>query len=61
MEQRIRISGLLVAVGLLVQMITFIWSNPTAFLVFILIGGILPAVGMLIYLYSLVSMTSKQP
>ena len=61
MEQRIRISGLLVAAGLLVQMITFIWSNPTAFLVFILIGGTLQAAGMLIYLYSLVSMTSKQP
>lgn len=54
-EQRIRWAGLLVALGLAVQLITFIWIHPLAFIAFAVIGCPLVGAGVLLYLYSLVS------
>lgn len=58
-ERRIRQSGVLMIAGLLVELITLRWSHPTAFLFFLLLGGSLMALGILIYLISLVSAESK--
>ena len=54
-ERRIRWSGQLIVVGLLLQMLTLGWTHPLAFMCFLLIGCPLVAAGMLLYLYSLVS------
>lgn len=53
--RRLKLSGLLVALGLIVQALTLFWPHPTAFLVFLFLGGTLVAVGVLIYLFSIVS------
>jgi hydrogenase/urease accessory protein HupE len=53
--RRIRWSGLLIALGLLLQAITFIWIHPLAFLSFVVIGCPLVLAGVLLYLYSLVA------
>ena len=53
-ERRIHISALLVASGLVIQILTQIWSHPLAFIAFLLIGTPLVAAGALLYLYSLV-------
>lgn len=50
-----RVSGLLVLTGLLLELLALRWSHPTAFLAFALIGMPLVGVGVLIFLYSLVS------
>jgi hypothetical protein len=55
MERRIRLSGLLVVVGLLLQMLTLPMTHPLAFVGFILLGCPLVAAGMLFFLYLLVS------
>lgn len=57
-EQRIRLSGLLLIAGLLVELVTLNWSHPTAFLFFLLLGGVLIAAGIVTYLFSLVSVES---
>jgi hypothetical protein len=54
-ERRIRWSGLLVVIGLVVQMITLIWVHPLAFMAFLLIGCPLVAAGIILFLYSIVS------
>jgi hypothetical protein len=54
-ERRIRWAGLLVVLGLVLQMLTFLSIHPLAFTGFLLIGCPLVAAGMLLYLYSLVS------
>lgn len=56
LEKRIRIAGILTIAGLLVELITLRWSHPTAFLVFILIGGSLIFLGIAVYLLSLASL-----
>jgi hypothetical protein len=58
-QKRIRIAGIFIIAGLLVELITLHWSHPTAFLFFLLIGGTLMAVGIIIYLLSLVSSENR--
>jgi hypothetical protein len=54
-ERRIRWSGMLIVLGLLLQMLTLLWTHPLAFMCFLMIGCPLVAAGMLLFLYSLVS------
>ena len=61
LARRLRISGLLVALGLIVEAITMLWSHPTAFLVFLLLGGSLVAAGVLLYLFSIATLPASPP
>src|SRR5690349_2872485 len=54
-EKRIRVSGLLVATGLLILLVSLLWSHPLAFLAYLVLGCPLMVGGALLYLYSLVS------
>jgi len=54
-ERRIRWSGLIIALGLVIQTCTLFWTHPLAFMAFLLIGCPVVAAGLLFYLYSLVS------
>ena len=58
-EKCIRLAGILLIAGLLVELVTLRWSHPTAFLFFLLLGGALMALGIVIYLLSLVSVENK--
>jgi len=60
-ERRIRLAGILLIAGLLVEFVTLRWSHPTAFLLFLLLGGALMALGIGVYLLSLVSTENKPP
>ena len=58
MERRLRISGILIVLGLLVEALSLIRIHPLAFLGFMFVGGGLLVAGIAIYLYSLVSVAS---
>ena len=60
-ERRLRISGVLLALGLLAELGTLRWLHPAAFLVFLLVGGLLMVPGVLLYLYALVSSPPSNP
>jgi hypothetical protein len=60
-EKRIRLAGILLIAGLLVELATLRWSHPTAFLFFLFLGGALMALGITIYLFSLVSAENNPP
>lgn len=53
MHLRLRVSGIFVLLGLLVEASALGWSHPTAFLIFAFVGIPLQLVGILIFLYSL--------
>lgn len=57
---KLRKSGLLIILGLLVEALTLLWNHPLAFIAFIGIGGLLIAIGILLYLWALVSHTSQK-
>ena len=52
-ESRMRWSAILLIAGLLVEMLTLFSARPTAFLVFVGIGGTLMAAGIVLYLVTL--------
>ena len=54
-EKALRIAGVLICLGLLVQLITLIRVHPLAFMAFILISCPLVVAGIVLHLYSIVS------
>ena len=61
LTQRLRIAGVLIAFGLLIEAWTLLWNSPIGFLVFLGIGGLSIACGILIYLLTLTSVPAEQP
>lgn len=59
--RRLRLAGLLVSLGLLIEAVTLYWRHPTAFLVFMFLGGSLVAVGVVLYLLSIATHASPRP
>ena len=53
------IAGLIIVFGLVVVAVTLIWGHPVSFVIFIIFGGITTVVGMVLYLYLIV--TRSQP
>ena len=54
-ERRLRMAGILTAVGLVVQLITLLWNQPNAFLLFAFLGVPLVIAGCAVFLYSVVT------
>jgi hypothetical protein len=59
LERRIRCSGMVVAIGLIAELISLLWNHPIAFFLFLGAGASLMCAGILFYFYSLV--TTKEP
>lgn len=60
LDQRLRIAGMLIAVGLLIEGWTLHWNSPIGFLVFLGIGGLFIACGIIIYLLALVVLADER-
>ena len=60
-EKRLRLAGLLLIVGLLVEAVCLQWARPLAFILLVVVGGILCAAGIAVYLYALVSASEAKP
>jgi hypothetical protein len=58
MERSLRISGVLLILGLIVEGASLCWNTAASFLSFMIFGGILLAGGVLAYLYSLLGKPS---
>jgi hypothetical protein len=54
-EKRLRLAGLLLIVGLLVEAVCLQWARPLAFILLVVVGGLLCCLGIVVYLYSLVA------
>ena len=52
-RRRLRISALLLILGLLVEALCLLWARPLAFVVLVSLGGGLIASGIVFFLYSL--------
>jgi hypothetical protein len=58
-ERALRISGLLLILGIVVEIISLLWEKPLAFLLFVGVGGALTFLGIVLYLYSLLPPTPE--
>jgi hypothetical protein len=57
MEKRLQIAGIFLITGLLVEALCLLWALPITFVIFAMAGGLLMFIGLVIFLYSLVSTT----
>jgi hypothetical protein len=55
MLRKLRISAILLILGLLVEALSLCWNNAFSFMSFVVVGGLFFASGVLLFLYSLVS------
>ena len=55
LERKLQLSGIMLILGLLVEGLCLLGHGPIAFMLFVGLGGVLFAVGIFLYLYSLVS------
>ena len=53
--KKLRTSGMMITLGLLAEALSLVWNNPLSFVAFIGVGGLLLAIGVLWYLWTLVS------
>ncbi|HEY4709839.1 MAG TPA: hypothetical protein VIH46_06690 [Candidatus Acidoferrales bacterium] len=51
----LRVPGILLILGLAIELISLLWNKPLAFILFAFVGGAFLLAGILLYLYSLVS------
>ena len=59
LERRLQLSGILLILGLLVEAGCLFWTRPIAFVLFLGLGGLLFFLGIVVYLYSLISMVRR--
>jgi hypothetical protein len=52
-ERRVRVAGLLVLLGLLVEAISVCILHPLSFFAFLVVGGALSALGIVVFLLAL--------
>jgi hypothetical protein len=58
-NKRLRLAGMLIVIGVLVEGLSLAWNHPLSFLAFVGIGGLAMAVGVAVYLLALVSPRSR--
>ena len=54
-SRRLRIAGVLIVLGLIVEALSLIWNHPLSFVAFLGIGGLLLLLGIVVYLTALVT------
>jgi uncharacterized membrane protein len=54
-QRSLRVPGVLLILGLAVELISLLWEKPLGFILFAFVGGALFLAGIFLYLYSLVS------
>ena len=57
-ESRLRLASLLVGAGLIVALVSMIWSHPLSFMLFLFAGMPICAAGAILYLLTIVRSAS---
>jgi hypothetical protein len=60
MTKVLRLSGILLIVGLAIEAASLLFNHPLSFMGFIIVGGTSLAVGVLLFLISLVEITQSK-
>ena len=54
-SKKLRLAGILIALGLIMEAVTLVWNHPLSFMAFLGGGVLLMLIGMAIYLWTIVS------
>lgn len=59
LSRRLRLAGGLIMGGLAVQAVSLFWNHPLSFIVFVSVGALLLAAGIVIYLLTIVGLPQQ--
>jgi hypothetical protein len=59
LTRKLRLAGMLIIAGLVVQLCSLFWNHPLSFLVFILAGSLITIGGIVTYLFAIVTLPEK--
>ena len=59
-ERRIQIAGLLILIGLSIELISLYWLDALSFVFFLMFGGLCIIIGIGLYLISLINVENSQ-
>jgi hypothetical protein len=60
MPRVLRLSGILLILGLAIEAVSLCFNHPLSFMGFIIVGGALLGLGVLLYLVSLVEVAQRE-
>ena len=60
MPRVLRLSGVLLILGLVIEAVSLVFNHPLSFMGFIIVGGALLGLGVLLYLISLVETAQRE-
>jgi ABC-type xylose transport system permease subunit len=60
-DSKLRLSGGLIALGLLIQALSLLWNHPLSFVAFVTLGGTFVGIGILLYLLTVVNISPSKP
>ena len=55
---RLRLAGTFIMLGLIVQALSLLWNHPLSFIAFVAIGGFLVALGIVLYLLTVLNIAT---
>ena len=61
LTRRERVAAILLLCGLSIEAFSVLWTRPVAFVIFVVFGISLIVAGILLFLYSVVSLALKPP
>jgi uncharacterized membrane protein len=56
---KLRVSGMFIILGLIIQALSLLWNHPLSFIAFVTLGGLLLAIGIVLYLLAVVNMAGS--
>ncbi|HKW31638.1 MAG TPA: hypothetical protein VJN92_01445 [Candidatus Acidoferrum sp.] len=60
LERCLQLSGILLILGLLIEALCLFWTRPIAFVAFLCVGGLFLGLGVLLFLFGLVSTKQRE-
>ena len=60
LQKWLRGAGILIALGLSLELVSLFWRHPLSFLLFVFLGGGPLGTGVVLYLYALVSVREQE-
>jgi len=61
MSRILRVSGILLILGLAIEAVSLMFNHPLSFMGFIIVGGTLLGLGVLLFLFSLAEIAQANP
>lgn len=56
---RLRLSGMFIILGLIIQALSLLWNHPLSFIAFVTLGGLFLVIGIVLYLLAVVNMAGN--